>query len=183
MLTFCQILRQALRNVVNFPPLVEALTQRPFFLPDDVAAEDIETSTFLGPYFQISPMQGPVTTNYFTGPRTKPKAHIINSQKALRLTLQTHQAELLDIVNHIIRASKQSRDKVLDWFARINNANHKRRALQVDPAKVSTDGFMVNVTVCLDQLCEPFMDATFSKVRLRLLRCAPHTSSMALKFR
>jgi ubiquitin conjugation factor E4 B len=29
---------------------------------------------------------------------------------------------------------------------------------------VSSDGFMVNVTSVLDQLCEPFMDATFGKI-------------------
>ena len=81
------------------------------------------------------------------------------------MTLQTHQTDLLDIINHIVRASKTSRDKVLDWFALIVNSNHKRRALQVDNKIVSSDGFMVNVTVILDQLSEPFMDASFSKVR------------------
>ena len=44
------------------------------------------------------------------------------------------------------------------------NANHKRRALHVDPREVSSDGFMMNVTVILDYLCDPFMDSTFSKV-------------------
>jgi ubiquitin conjugation factor E4 B len=53
---------------------------------------------------------------------------------------------------------------MLDWFALTVNTNHKRRALQVDSRAVSSDGFMVNVTVCLDQLCEPFMDSTFSKI-------------------
>ena len=53
---------------------------------------------------------------------------------------------------------------MLDWFALTVNKNHKRRALQVDSRAVSSDGFMFNVTVCLVQLCEPFMDATFSKV-------------------
>ena len=53
---------------------------------------------------------------------------------------------------------------MLDWFALCVNVNHKRRALQVDKKLVSSDGFMINVTVCLDQLCEPFMDASFSKI-------------------
>ena len=81
------------------------------------------------------------------------------------MTLQTHQADLLDIVNHFIKTGgKESRDKMLDWFALVINANHKRRAMQVDQKLVSSDGFMINITVCLDQLCEPFMDATFSKI-------------------
>ena len=81
------------------------------------------------------------------------------------MTLQTHQTDLLDIVNHFIKTGgKESREKMLDWFAFVVNANHKRRAMQVDQKLVSSDGFMINITVCLDQLCEPFMDATFSKI-------------------
>lgn len=80
------------------------------------------------------------------------------------MTLQTHQTDLLDIVNHIIKTGREPRERMLDWFAKCVNINHKRRAIQVDQKLVSSDGFMINVTVCLDQLCEPFMDATFSKV-------------------
>ncbi len=80
------------------------------------------------------------------------------------MTLQTHQADLLDIVNNFLRASTAAKEKTLDWLAYTVNANHKRRAMQVDQKAVASDGFMVNLTVCLDQLCEPFMDARFSKV-------------------
>lgn len=73
-------------------------------------------------------------------------------------------SDLLDIINQLIRASKSARERVLDWFAASVNLNHKRRALQVDPKTVSSDGFMFNITTCLDQLCEPFMDAAFTKV-------------------
>ncbi|KZF25758.1 ubiquitin conjugation factor E4 [Xylona heveae TC161] len=154
----------ALRSIVRYPTLVEAMTQSPLFLPENIAAQNIETQTLLGPFFAISPLQGDVTTSYFSSPKTRDKGYIINSQKSLRMTLQTHQMELLEIANYIIRASKDSREKILDWFALTVNANHKRRAMQVDQAVVSSDGFMINVTICLDQLCEPFMDATFSKI-------------------
>jgi ubiquitin conjugation factor E4 B len=73
-------------------------------------------------------------------------------------------SDLFDVVNHIIRANKEARDRVLDWFAAALNINHKRRAMQVDPTTVASDGFMFNLTTCLDKLCEPFMDATFTKV-------------------
>jgi ubiquitin conjugation factor E4 B len=128
------------------------------------SAPGIEKNTILGPFFRISPLQPEVTTVYFAGPRTMDKARIQTSQSALQMTLGAHQNDLRTIVNAFIRASPQARNKVLDWFAYVMNVNHKRRAIQVDPREVSSDGFMVNVTVILDMLCEPFMDSTFSKV-------------------
>lgn len=128
------------------------------------SAPGIEKNTLLGPFFRISPLQPEVAAVYFAGPRTMDPRHIATSQSALQMTLNTHQADLRDIINAFIRASNQTRNKVLDWFAYIMNVNHKRRAMQHDPREVSSDGFMINVTVILDYLCEPFMDSTFSKV-------------------
>lgn len=152
-----------LRVFIRFPPLVAALAESETFLPADIEAQQIETNTFLGPFFRLSPMQGEVALNYFAGSAAQDKSLIANAQRALRMTLQTHQDELLDITNAFIK-NKESREKMLNWFALTVNKNHKRRAIQVDPKVVSTDGFMVNVTVILDRLCEPFMDASFSKI-------------------
>lgn len=129
-----------------------------------VSTPNIEKFTLLGPLFRISPLQTEVTREYFSAPRTMDAGHVRTSQEALRLTLQGHQRDLLDITNQFIRAGEKSRNKILDWFAFIVNTNHKRRAMQVDPKIVSSDGFMMNITAVLDGLCEPFMDATFSKV-------------------
>jgi ubiquitin conjugation factor E4 B len=129
-----------------------------------VPAPDIEKLTILGPFFRISPLQPEVTKVYFAGPNTMDQRHILTSQESLRLTLQTHQRDLLDIINRFVRASDLSKNKTLDWFAYIVNSNHKRRALRPDATTLSTDGFLMNVTVVLDGLCEPFMDAQFSKI-------------------
>lgn len=71
---------------------------------------------------------------------------------------------------------------MLDFFALAINLNKKRGAIQVkifqetwyiyilislvkvDQATVASDGFMLNITAVLNKLCEPFMDASFSKV-------------------
>lgn len=154
---------QALKLMSQFPPIVTAIAEDPLFQMS-VSAPGIEKHTLLGPFFRISPLQPEVTKEYFAAPKTMDKRHIATSQEALRLTLQTHQRDLLDIINHFVRASPTSKNRTLDWFAWIVNSNHKRRALQVDPAAVSSDGFMMNITVVLDGLCEPFMDTTFSKI-------------------
>ena len=153
----------ALRSLIRFPPLVTALVQSETFLPTEIEAQHIETQTLLGPFFRLSPMQGDVAVNYFSGATAENKGLIANAQRALRMSLQTHQDELFDIANTFIK-NKDSRESMLNWFALTVNKNHKRRALQVDHKTVSTDGFMVNVTVVLDRLCEPFMDASFSKI-------------------
>lgn len=136
----------------------------PSFTTSDAAAQDIETKTFFGPLFRISPMQGEVARNYFSNPKSQDRGVIANSQGALRMTSENHQSDLFDIINRFIRSPKEIREKTLDWLAMCVNKNHKRRAMRPDPRLVSTDGFMVNVTVCLDMLSEPFMDASFSKI-------------------
>ncbi|KAF2127424.1 ubiquitin conjugation factor E4 [Dothidotthia symphoricarpi CBS 119687] len=152
-----------LRSFLRFQPLVAALSQSAMFLPTEVEAQNIERETLLGPYFGLSPLQNEVALNYFASASTQDNGLIANAQRALRMTLSTHQDELLEIANHFIR-HKESREAMLNWFALAVNKNHKRRALQVDYKTVSSDAFMVNVTVALDRLCEPFMDATFSKI-------------------
>lgn len=146
-----------------FPRLVTAIAEDALFQMA-TSAPRIEKDTLLGPFFRISPLQQEVTKEYFVGPKTMDKRHIHTSQEALRLTLQAHQRDLLDVINHFVRASPTAKTRTLDWFAYIVNQNHKRRALHVDPRLVSSDGFMMNVTVVLDGLCEPFMDSTFSKI-------------------
>ena len=153
----------ALRTLVRFPALVDAVVDSPMFNLK-ASAGLIEIQTILGPYFQLSPLQGPVTRQYFSNARQRDPSYIVSSQKALRLTLQTHQEDLKDIIHHFIRASPKAKDATLDWFAHVVNSNHKRRALQVEPHTVASDGFMTNITVALDQLCEPFMDVRFSKI-------------------
>ena len=102
--------------------------------------------------------------SYFSSPKTRDQSYILNAQKSLRMMQQILSSDLLDIVNHMIRSSKDARERILDWVATALNINHKRRAMQVDPNTVSSDGFMFNLTTCLDHLCEPFMDASFTKV-------------------
>ncbi|KAB8288858.1 hypothetical protein EYC80_010761 [Monilinia laxa] len=129
----------AFKLLTQFNSITTAIAESPLFQMA-VSANTIEKYTLLGPFFRISPLQLAVAKEYFAAPKTMDKRHVATSQDAL------------------------PKNKTLDWFAYIVNQNHKRRALQVDPKEVSSDGFMHNVTVVLDGLCEPFMDTTFSKI-------------------
>ncbi|UQC75247.1 ubiquitin elongating factor core [Colletotrichum lupini] len=154
----------ALMSYTKFPPLLNALAQHPNFMTAHKLGSHVEKETILGPFFRISPLQTEVTMTYFPNPRALNRTQAAPSQDALRAILRVHQDELFTIANAFIRADTDTRSRVLDWFASAINGNHKRRALQVDPKEVSSDGFMMNLTVVLDRFCSPFMDTTFSKV-------------------
>lgn len=155
---------RAIRNLIRFPKIVEAITQSPLWIPDDVEPQDIETKTLLGPFFRLSPMHVEVAQNYFSAPQTRDRGYIAQAQSAIRTVLRTHHTELFTIANDIVRAGPTQREAILNWFALCVNKNHKKRAMRVDFKTVASDGFMVNVTCVLDQLCEPFMDAKFGKI-------------------
>ncbi|GJD04517.1 ubiquitin elongating factor core [Colletotrichum higginsianum] len=154
----------ALMSYTKFPPLLNALSQHPNFMTAQKSGAFVERETILGPFFRLSPLQSEVTLTYFPNPRGLDRSRAAPSQDALRAILRVHQDELFTIANAFIRADTETRTRVLDWFASAINTNHKRRAIQVDPKEVSSDGFMMNLTVILDRFCSPFMDTTFSKV-------------------
>ncbi|PON20702.1 ubiquitin conjugation factor E4 B [Trichoderma gamsii] len=154
---------QALLTYTRFPILISNLAKHACFkLP--LSPHTIERNTILGPFFRLSPLQPEVIKSYFPGSRTLDKARITNAQDALRMVLRTHQDDLFVITNAFIRAGPDTRNRTLDWFAYILNTNHKRRAIQVDPREVASDGFMMNITTILDRFCEPFMEMDFSKI-------------------
>ncbi|EEY19687.1 ubiquitin conjugation factor E4 [Verticillium alfalfae VaMs.102] len=153
----------ALSFYAKFPPLLRAVSEHEMFLSATTGPE-VERKTILGPFFRLSPLQSEVSLTYFPNPRSLDKGRAAQSQDALRAILRVYQDELFAIANAFIRADSDTRNRMLDWCALGVNTNHKRRAIQVDPREVSSDGFMVNLTVILDRFCSPFMDTTFSKV-------------------
>ncbi|KAL4878531.1 ubiquitin elongating factor core-domain-containing protein [Aspergillus karnatakaensis] len=153
----------ALRNLVRHAAIASAITESSIFNATRDPAR-FEQDTLLGPWFRLSPLQKSATLSFFSSPKTRDQGYISNAQQSLRMVQQLLSSDILDIANHMVRASQNARNRILDWFATALNINHKRRAMQVDPNTVSSDGFMLNLTTCLDQLCQPFMDANFTKI-------------------
>ncbi|KAL3481639.1 ubiquitin elongating factor core-domain-containing protein [Aspergillus californicus] len=153
----------ALRNLVRHSAIASAITESAFFNASRDSAL-FEKQTLLGPWFRLSPLEVKSTMSFFSSPKTKDQGSILSAQRSVRMVQELISSDVLDIINHMIRASPDARNKILDWFAAALNINHKRRAMQVDPKTVSSDGFMFNLTTVLDQLCQPFMDASFSKI-------------------
>jgi ubiquitin conjugation factor E4 B len=154
----------ALTLYTRFPVLLGNLTKHPSFNMDTTARE-IEDQTFLGPFFKLSPLKKEVLGIYFPTPRVMDQGSVARAQDATRQVVAGLHNDLYHIANSFVRVGKEARGHLLDWFAQIVNKNHKRRALQVDPTKVASDGFMMNVNAILDRICLPVTDnKNFEKV-------------------
>lgn len=165
----------AFSRLMHHPKLVRAITESPSFLPSSLTGAEIETQSLLGPFFRLSPAQVPMAKYEFSAPRSRDRSWINNVQNSTQMVSSAHQHTVFGIVNAIVKTGKEPRDRMLDWFAMIVNANHNRRAMRPDPAKVSSDGFMINVTAVLDLLCDPFIGSfeKIDKVDAAYLRRSP----------
>ncbi|KAI5778196.1 ubiquitin elongating factor core-domain-containing protein [Geopyxis carbonaria] len=153
----------ALGRISLVRPLAELMVELPEFLHDG-EPQDLEKVMLLGPYFRISPLQPEVSKQYFSNCATRTATSIKEAQFALRMSLQTLQNDLYQIITQFCKTCDRVRSRVLDFFAKSLNANHKRVAIQVDHKTIASDGFMVNLTAVLNRLCEPFMDNSFLKI-------------------
>ncbi|KAK6336050.1 hypothetical protein TWF730_003421 [Orbilia blumenaviensis] len=159
-----QLYTNALYRLVTIKPMAVLFTTSPNFLPSNLRPPDFEVKTLLGPYFRISPLQARVVETYFPSPKTQAPSTLNLASSSLRISIRTYQDQLSVIINHFVRASPEARGRVLDFFASVLNSNSKRRAIQVQENTVSSDGFLLNITAVLNKLCDPFMDATYTKV-------------------
>ncbi|KAK9457598.1 ubiquitin elongating factor core-domain-containing protein [Dipodascopsis uninucleata] len=155
---------QLLQSLVVHKPVVNVLTSLPSFIPENITAPLLESATILGPFLRLSPVDSKVANTYFANSRDRPQSDIDSAISGLRAELSNVQESLSIIVDKIVRASAESRERMLQYFAITMNLNHRRHAIQVEPGTVSSDGFMLNITAILNKLCEPFVDATFSKI-------------------
>lgn len=152
-----------MRSLVDNKVITGAITESAIFNASKDPAQ-FEKETLLGPWFRLSPLQPNVTMSYFSSPKTRDHGFILNSQSSLRMMQNMIQWELDYITGKILHASAEARNRFLDWVATALNINHKRRAMQVNPEQVASDGFMFNLTSTLDKLCVPIMNIDFRKI-------------------
>jgi ubiquitin conjugation factor E4 B len=163
---------QAMKFICESNKILDTATRSEQFLGPELTAPSLATHTMLGPFFAISPLQKEYYEAAYTAAAQQVRSHnreqlppqVRDIQLSQNLSLRAHHDDLLYIVNKVIRASSQARDRMLDWFALCLNLNVKRGGLQWDSTLVSPDGFMNNVAIIMDRLCEPFMDNSFEKV-------------------
>ncbi|KAL2314721.1 Ubiquitin conjugation factor E4 [Schizosaccharomyces pombe] len=154
---------QIILQLVSLKPIALLLPKLPSWNPTNNAGE-IEYKTFLGRISSLSVFTQDVASRYFSNSTERSAQNISSSISSLKLTMSTYQDVLFQIFNTLIRTSTSLRESVLDFFAMVVNANHKRQSIQVNHFDITSDACMLNFSHVLSRLSEPFLDIGCSKI-------------------
>ncbi|KAF9046597.1 ubiquitin elongating factor core-domain-containing protein [Panaeolus papilionaceus] len=156
-----------LEALVSIKSIATMVTRMPEWIPANATAHNFEQFSLMGPLCRLGvfyPDWPGIAQSYFSEPERRTRDDVESSFASLRGTIKSLQSSLFQIFNTLVRASAESREAVLDYFARVISLNVKRAGMQVDPATVASDSFMYNMQSILLRFAEPFMDANFTKM-------------------
>ncbi|KAF8606876.1 hypothetical protein BDV93DRAFT_488785 [Ceratobasidium sp. AG-I] len=157
----------ALEALVSDKNVATMLPRLPTWLPEDAAPHTIEFVSLLGPLARLSVFarEWPsIAQSYYSEPEKRTRSDLDSTNTNLRATLVNLQQSIFLIFNAIVRASAESREKVLQYFSTVLNINAKRAGAHVDPHTVASDGYIINLQAALLRFAEPFLDAKYSKI-------------------
>ncbi|EMD39878.1 hypothetical protein CERSUDRAFT_63413 [Gelatoporia subvermispora B] len=173
-----------LEALVSIKAIAQLITRLPQWIPEGATAPNFEKVSLLGPLLRLGvfEQEWPTIANtYFSRPKERNPGELESATASLRGTLKSLQSTLFQIFNTLVRASAESREAVLQYFARVIALNEKRAGMQVEPDTVASDSFMVNLQTVMFRFCEPFFDVNYSKIdRIDALYFA-HSNRINLK--
>ena len=153
--------------LVQIKPIASILPDLPNWIPiqpNDHSGALIEQSSLLGHFFSLSPLSPGVPSKFFKDPKLMTPGDRLSMTNSMQEAVRQYQGSLHRICHLIVTSGNSGRRGVLNWFSAVLGQNHKRKALQVDPTTVASDGFMVNVAAVLNKFAEPFVDIQGKKV-------------------
>ncbi|KAF9425201.1 hypothetical protein BGZ94_007753 [Podila epigama] len=157
---------RALSTLVDIPELAAAIPRIGSWNPANATARQIEIVSALGPFFKTSGfwVDDPSVGELFGTGIKRIKADVKGASAGLRIATRGIHSSLFQVVNSIVRASADSRERMLNYFYTVLRKNERRAQMQVDRATVSGDGFIYNITEVLMMFCDPFLDSSHSKI-------------------
>jgi len=132
--------------------------------PQPPSGATLEKSSFLGHFFALSPLSPGTPKEFFRDPKHMSPGDRQSMTNSMQEALRQYQANLFRICDLVVRSGMEGKRAVLDWFAEVLVTNTKRKAMQVDPTSVASDGFMLNVVAVLNKFAEPFIDIHCKRV-------------------
>ncbi|KAJ7600622.1 ubiquitin elongating factor core-domain-containing protein [Mycena floridula] len=156
-----------LEALVSVKAIAMMITRMDKWNPAEATATNFELTSLMGPLCRLGVFTADwpgIAQAYFSEPEKRTRDDVDSSNASLRGTLKSLQASIFQIFNTCVRASAESREAVLQYFARVISLNEKRAGLQVDPATVASDSFMVNLQAVLLRFAENFIDPGYTKL-------------------
>ncbi|KAF8903108.1 ubiquitin elongating factor core-domain-containing protein [Gymnopilus junonius] len=156
-----------LEVLVSIKSIASMITRMEEWNPSNASAATFERVSLLGPLCRLGvfAFEWPgIAQTYFSEPEKRSRQDIESTFASFRGTLKSLQTSLFQVFNTLVRASVETREAVLSYFARVVSLNVKRAGMQVDPTTVASDSFMLNMQAVLLRFCEPFMDASYTKM-------------------
>ncbi|KAL4069954.1 ubiquitin elongating factor core-domain-containing protein [Scleroderma yunnanense] len=153
--------------LVSIKSIAMMFTRLPAWNPPNATAATFEKLSLMGPLCRLGVFSREwpyIAHTYFSDPTKRSRNDVESSNASLRGTMKSLQSSLFSIFNTLVRASPESREAVLDYFATVVKLNIKRAGMQVEPETVASDSFMINLQSILLRFAEPFMDARYSKI-------------------
>jgi ubiquitin conjugation factor E4 B len=144
--------------------IASVLPEIPNWLPANQSSGAAIEHSILGRFFAISPLAQGVTQHYFPDPKHMTPGDRISMSKTVQEALRRYQDYIFKICDAIVRSGPSGRRGMLDWFSAALGHNQKRKALQVDPVTVASDGFMINLVAVLNKFADPFVDIMAKRV-------------------
>jgi ubiquitin conjugation factor E4 B len=173
-----------LEALVSIKSIAVMITRMDEWNPAQATPATFELFSLMGPLCRLGVFarEWPaIAKTYFSEPEKRTRDDVDSTNASLRGTLKSLQSSLFQIFNTFVRASPESREAVLQYFARVVSLNIKRAGMHVDPTTVATDSFMVNLQSVLLRFAEPFMDANYTKMDRIDLNYYAHSSRIDLK--
>ena len=157
---------ETFQRLVASKPFARAATRLPNWLPPGSDGRAMEGSSVIGGFLRVSPIpdifptQPDVRLQCFSGlGDLTPRRHveIANNVTSLQLTMRRVHERQHRLVLGFLR-SGDTREAMLQWFAETLRRNLGRSKLQINPILTASHGFMLNLSMVLLMLCEPFLE-------------------------
>ena len=119
----------------------------------------LEKETVLGLVLRLGvPESHPSVSQSFSNAASRPRKDIAQSIDGFRRQLELQQNKCNELVKQLVIAGEESRKRVIHWFTDALLVNVNAGAQRPDRTKVSSPELLLNLSVVLLKLCEPFFN-------------------------
>ncbi|KNC56510.1 ubiquitin conjugation factor E4 [Thecamonas trahens ATCC 50062] len=183
---------RALGALVESKTLARVLAEHPLFLGKGTAIETkagslVESSTLLGPFFSLSPLDSRSFVAVTFGPSPAQSLGLLTTRRSgevggtwpssrdevertRALVAARHEAlvaQLHEVVDKVVRAGPEAREAFLSWIGLVLSSNTARlHSQRASPMATASEGFFFNLACVMVALCKPFVSKGKAKFGL-----------------